>query len=190
MATRIKSWDSSLSWQCCLIWRGPIRAVAIHFGVGMETAALFFARALDAVSNSGGRVFRSRAGDVAIFHGGDFDVEIDAVEERARDALAITLDLDRAATALAFQIAVIPAGTRIHDRDEHELGGKRHAPGGARHRDFAVLERMTVSPLTHHSIGRSPYTEPYSPLISCNALNCALSSRLGAEASGQPLATT
>ena len=54
--------------------------------------------------------FRARARDVAIFDRGDFDVQVDAIEERAGDALAIALHLHRAATAFAFQVAEVAAG--------------------------------------------------------------------------------
>src|SRR3954468_19026498 len=91
--------------------------VAVYFGVGMETGALGFAGALDAIANGGGRFFGAGAGDVAVFDGRDFDVEIDAIEKRAGDALAITVDLGRAATAFAFQIAEVAARTRIHGGD-------------------------------------------------------------------------
>lgn len=83
--------------------------VAIHFRVGMETGALGFAGALDAFANGGRRFFGARAGDVAVFDGGHFDVEVDAIEERTRNALAITVDLRRTATAFAFQIAEVTA---------------------------------------------------------------------------------
>jgi hypothetical protein len=75
----------------------------------MEAGALFLSGALDAFANGGGRLLGSGARDIAVFDGRDFDVEIDAVQERAGNALAITVDLGRAATAFAFQIAEIAA---------------------------------------------------------------------------------
>jgi hypothetical protein len=87
--------------------------VAIYFGVGIEAGALFLAGALDAFANSGGRLFAPRAGDIAIFHGRHFNVEIDAIEERTRDALAVTMDLGGAAAAFTFKIAEVSAWTRI-----------------------------------------------------------------------------
>ena len=81
-------------------------------------------------------------------------MQIDAIEQRSGDSLAITLNLKRAATAFALQIAKVPAGTRVHRSHEHELGGERHAASRARDRDFAVFQRMTVSPLTLPKIGR------------------------------------
>lgn len=122
--------------------------VAIDLFVGVKTGVLFFAGALDAVANWGGAFFGARAGDVAIFNGRNFDVEIDAIEQGSGDSLAITLDLERSAAAFAFQIAEVSARTRVHRGDEHELGGEGDAAGGAGDGDFAVLER-----LTHHFEG-------------------------------------
>ena len=110
MATRINSWDSSPSWQWRLIWCGPIRTLQFTFVSERKRACCFSRGALDAFADRGGRFFGARAGDVAVFDGGNFDVEIDAVEKRAGDALAITLHLDGTATALALQIAEVAAG--------------------------------------------------------------------------------
>src|ERR1700748_3466537 len=95
--------------------------VAIYFGVGMEAVPLFFAGALNAFTNGAGSFFGLGAGNVAVFDGGHFDVEIDAIEERTGNSLAITMDLGRPAAAFAFQIAKVSARTRIHRGDEHEL---------------------------------------------------------------------
>lgn len=101
--------------------------VAVHFRIGVEAGALFLAGVLDAVADGGGGFVGAGARDVAVFDGGDFDVEIDAIEKRAGDALAITLDLDGATAAFAFQIAEVSAGARVHRGDEHELGWERDA---------------------------------------------------------------
>jgi hypothetical protein len=85
--------------------------------------------------------------DIAVFDDGDFDVEIDAIEQRTGNTLSITVDLGRSALAFAFQIAEIAAGARVHRGHEHELGWEGDAAGGAGDRDFPVFERMTVSPL-------------------------------------------
>jgi hypothetical protein len=83
--------------------------VAVHLGVGVEAELLFFASALDTIADRGGCFFGASARDIAVFDGGDFDVQIDAIEKRPGDALAVTLDLDGAATAFAFQIAEVSA---------------------------------------------------------------------------------
>src|SRR5215469_475460 len=104
----------------------------------------------DAVADSSGRFLSPFAGNVAVFHGRDFNVQIDAIKQRAGNALAIALHLHRTAPAFALEVAEITARAGIHSGHEHELGGKRDAPGRARHSDFPVLER-----LTHHFQCRS-----------------------------------
>ena len=99
-------------------------------------------RTADAIADRGGAFLRAGAGDVAVFDGGNFDVEVDAIEERAGDALAITLHLERTAAAFAFQIAEVAARTGIHRGHEHELGWEGYAAGCARDRDFAVFQGL------------------------------------------------
>src|SRR6185369_7670581 len=86
----------------------------------------------------------------AVFHGGDFNVQIDAIEQRAGDALTITLHLHGPAPAFALEIAEVTARTGIHCGHQHELGWKRDTPRRARHSDLPILER-----LTHHFQCRS-----------------------------------
>src|SRR4051794_25235141 len=105
--------------------------VAVYFYIGVKTTALFFPRALDPLANGAGILFGPCARDVAIFDGGHFDVKIDAIEERPGDTLAVTMNLGRTAAAFAFQVAEVSARTWVHRSDEHELGRKRHASGGA-----------------------------------------------------------
>src|SRR5262245_3725434 len=104
----------------------------------------------DAIANGSGRFFEAFTGDVAVFHGGDFNVQIDAIEQRAGDALTITLHLHGPAPAFALEIAEVTARTGIHCGHKHKLGGKRDTSRGARHSDLPVLER-----LTHHFQCRS-----------------------------------
>src|ERR1041384_474850 len=106
--------------------------VAIHFWVIAKTLLLTFTRADDALANRGGSFLSALAGDVAVFDSWHFDVQIDAIEQRTRNTLAISLHLYRAATAFAFQIAKVAARARIHGRDQHELGWTSHAAGCAR----------------------------------------------------------
>src|SRR5262249_6734394 len=66
----------------------------------------------------------------------------DPVHQRSRQSISIFLHLGRRAAALAAQIAEMPAGTRIHCGNKHELARKSERTGRARHRDFPVLERL------------------------------------------------
>ena len=74
---------------------------AAHAGVAgdlrflLETFLLTLARGDDAFADLRGGFAGFAAGDLAEFDGRDFDVQIDAVEQRAGDAAEIILDLAR-----------------------------------------------------------------------------------------------
>jgi hypothetical protein len=65
--------------------------------------------------------FRALARHIAVFHRRHLNVEIDPVEQGARNALTVPLNLDRTTTAFAFQVAKISAGAGIHRRHEHKF---------------------------------------------------------------------
>src|SRR5207249_3741663 len=75
----------------------------------------------------------------------DFDVDVDAVEQRAGDALEIALDLGWRAGAGVDGITVVAARARVHRRDHHAAGRVVERGDGAADRDAAVFER-----LAHH----------------------------------------
>jgi hypothetical protein len=52
-------------------------------------------------------------GEFVVIHQRDFDVEVDAVQQRARDALALLFDLAWGATAFTLDVAVESARIRI-----------------------------------------------------------------------------
>ena len=56
----------------------------------------------DALANGSGSFFCAFAGDVAVFDGRHFDVQIDAIEQRAGNALTVPLHLQGTAAAFAF----------------------------------------------------------------------------------------
>src|SRR2546429_8893351 len=76
------------------------------------------------------------------FNSGHFNVQIDAIQQRAGDALAITLHLSRTAPAFAFEIAKIAAWARIHRGDQHELRGESDAARSTGDGDFSVFDRL------------------------------------------------
>jgi len=88
--------------------------VAVDFFVGTKARLLALARATDAIPDRGGAFFGAGAANVAVFHRRNFDMEIDAIEQRSGDSLAVTLDLERTTAAFAFQIAEVSAGTGVH----------------------------------------------------------------------------
>ena len=73
---------------------------------------------------------------------GHFDVNVDAVEQRAADLAHVPFDLRRRAVAGAARVAAIAAGARIQRGDEHEVGRKRRAVERAGDRHRAVFERL------------------------------------------------
>ena len=70
-------------------------------------------------------------------------MQVDAVEQRAGEFSAITRNLLGRAPALTACAAQMPAGTRVHCRDQLELGGKFGLPSGARNVNAAVFQRLT-----------------------------------------------
>ena len=82
------------------------------------------------------------AGHILVLHGRDFDMDVDAVEKRSGNAVAVALDIERAAPALAFRIAEVAALAGIHGGDEHEIRWKCEGAGSARNGDARVFQRL------------------------------------------------
>src|SRR4029453_7956145 len=114
--------------------------VAIYLSVAAKPLLLALTRAHDPLTNRGRRLFSALAGDVAILNSGHVNVQIDAIQQRAGDALAITLHLSRTATAFAFEIAKIAAWAGIHRGDQHELRGDSDAARSPRDGDFSIFD--------------------------------------------------
>src|ERR1041384_3246324 len=98
--------------------------VAVCFRVTGKSLVLFFSRASHPFPNRGLIVSPAFARDIAILDRRHFDVKIDSVEEGTGNSLTVPLNLNRTASAFAFEIAEISARTGIHCRDEHELARK------------------------------------------------------------------
>src|SRR5207245_6063445 len=73
-------------------------------------------------------------------HARHFDVQIDAVEQRAADAADIALDLHRVALAGPARIAEVTARTRIHGRHQDKAGRESRGRKRAGNRDLAFLQ--------------------------------------------------
>jgi hypothetical protein len=89
---------------------GGVAADVRFFG---EPVRLHGAGGLDAEADGFGRFAGVGAVEVAELDGRDFDVDVDAVEERAGESLSIRAELVRGAPALAFGIAEIAARVRM-----------------------------------------------------------------------------
>lgn len=118
-----------------------------HAGVGggarvRETRELAFAGGLDAGADVGGGLGGLLGAELVDRERGRFDVQVDAIQERAADAGAVALDLRGGATALVLRVAQVAAGARVHRGDEHEAARERDLAGAAGDGDVAVLERL------------------------------------------------
>ena len=72
-----------------------------------------------------------------------FDLDVDSIEQRTRDAIAISKDSLRRAVTTSGRMTEVSARTGIHRRDELELRRKLHLSGGARDVNASRLERLT-----------------------------------------------
>ena len=106
----------------------------------VEAVALPLARGGHARPDRLGRVADRRALHIARFQRGELDVQIDAVEERAREATEIAGALGGRAHAAVERRAAAPA--RIGCGDELEAGGKIADAARPRDRDPTVFERL------------------------------------------------
>jgi hypothetical protein len=84
-------------------------------GVVEAARPLDGAGALHHRANVGGRLAGIGGAHLFIGHGGDFQVNIDAVEQRSADLAQIALDHAGRAAALARGVAIKPALIRIHN---------------------------------------------------------------------------
>lgn len=73
---------------------------------------------------------------------GDGQVQVDAVEQRAREFAAVALDLVRRAAAAPTGIAEIAARAGIHCRHQLEARGETHAVPGTGDHDMATFQGL------------------------------------------------
>jgi hypothetical protein len=75
-------------------------------------------------------------------HGGDLDVQVDAVQQRAGDLAQVLLDLRRRAAAGPPRIGAVSAGARVHRRHQDEVGREGRGPQRPADRHAAVLQGL------------------------------------------------
>src|SRR5207248_10487249 len=117
--------------------------VTIYLAVVAKPFLLAFAGMDDAFANGSGNFLSAFTGDVAIFDSTHFNVQIDAIKQRTRDALTVALYLDWAAAAFALEIAEVTTRVGIHRRHQHELALKCDAALGAQHSDLHIVQRQS-----------------------------------------------
>jgi hypothetical protein len=116
-------------------------AVQLFFRRG-EAFELFLAGANDAVANLGGGFRLVGGAHFFVVHGGNVDVDIDAVHERAGDFRDVALDHGSGAVAFATAVVVEAAGAGIHGGGQHEARGEGERHGRAGDADRAVFEGL------------------------------------------------
>ena len=86
--------------------------VAVDFG-SFVAFQLQFTRAFHPPGDGGGTFRFAPVGEVAVFYGRYFDMDVDAVKERAGDARPVTVDTDRSAGAGVGRVGKIAAGAGV-----------------------------------------------------------------------------
>ena len=119
-----------------------------HVGVGAgggagETLGLLLACLVDLLLHGAAVGTGGLGSEFAEGDGGDFDVEVDAVEQGAADFGHVAFDLGDAAMAVAAGVVAIAAGARVERGDEHEVGWEIGRAEGTADRDVAVFERLS-----------------------------------------------
>jgi hypothetical protein len=115
--------------------RGHLR-VGVDFFAGLsEALPLALARGHHAVANLRRALGRRSAAQLLVLHGRNFDMNIDAVEQRAGDFGHVALDHGRRTHALARLVVEVAAGAGIHGGGQHEARRKAERHGGARDGD-------------------------------------------------------
>jgi hypothetical protein len=90
----------------------------------------------------GGALGCRAAAQLLILNGRNFNVDVDAVEQRAGDFGHVALDHGRSAHALAGFVVEVAAGAGIHGGGKHEARWKTERHGGARDGDGVIFERL------------------------------------------------
>ena len=100
------------------------------------------ARRDDALANRARTFAAVAAHHIVERHARDFDLQIDAVEQRSRELADVLCDHCVVAAAFRAARAAIAARTRIHRRDELKARRIRERSGSARNGHRAFLERL------------------------------------------------
>jgi len=96
----------------------------------------------DSLANSDGGFGWSILAQFGYHYGGDFEVDIQSIEEWAGETSSIPLDLLGRAMAFTSAIAVVPARAWIHGRDQHQLRGIAECGIDSGYGDGAFFERL------------------------------------------------
>ena len=107
-----------------------------------KTLRLHLPRPNHPLADRGARLRRPHLRNLPDSHRRHLDLQVDAVQQRARNTSHITVHRTRRAGALFGRVVVIPAGTGIHGRYEGEIGRIFHAVSRPRNHDLLILQRL------------------------------------------------
>ena len=120
-------------------------SVAMNARMSVETGLLNLSGGDDAGTNVSRWFARRSLRDVLERYGRNFNLNVDAVHQRAGDARHIAGNLAGRADTRVRRVAVITTRTRVARRHKHERAGQRERVFCPADSDFAVFER-----LAHH----------------------------------------
>ena len=106
--------------------------VRVDFPFSREALRLQGAGFQHTFAHRGGILRSSRAAQFLVLYRGNFDVNIDAVDEWTGNFGNVSLNLRRRAVALARGVSEKSAGARIHRRGQHKTRWKGDGCRGAR----------------------------------------------------------
>jgi hypothetical protein len=92
--------------------------------------------------------------------GQSLDVDVNAIQQRARDALLVAADHAQAAGALVNRVIEIAARAGIHRSEQHKGGREGERTSGAGDGDHVILHRLAPPP-----------TNPAWLMVWCGARN-------------------
>ena len=121
-----------------------------HLGIAvnlhpLESIELDLSGCVDPFLDLPGRLSGIATRQVPVFHGRDFDMNIDPVHQGAGDLRPIPLNLGDGAGAFIVGVTVITAGTGVHGSHQHKAGRVGEGGGGPGDRHPLFFQR-----LAHH----------------------------------------
>src|SRR5258706_15946484 len=108
----------------------------------VESLQLNLSRVVDALANDIRTFTGVFAGELLIAQSGNFNLNVDAVEQRTGDARTVALDLQRRAYAFFLRIGEEAADARVHRRDQHKTSWIVDRAHGAGDGDVAVFQGL------------------------------------------------
>ena len=136
----------------------------MHAGVVLEAQALDGARFDDALADCGAWLARCFARHLLEIDGLNLHLQVDSIQQRARNLAHILMALVRRADALLCWVSIVSARAWIHTRHEHERGGIVDAVLGSADADVAVLQRLTHH-LKHRAVELWELVKKEDPIV-------------------------